>query len=43
MKQQIKKLIQKIKKAFTSKNDPQGSYTGQTHSGDKPTQDADDL
>ena len=43
MKEKIKKLIQKIKNAFKSKNDALGSYTGQTEDGKPPTQDAEDL
>jgi hypothetical protein len=37
------KIIDKIKKLFTSKNDPDGMYTGNPTDGGKPTQDADDL
>lgn len=39
----MKSLFEKIKKMFTSKNDPNGTYTGNPTDGGQPTQDADDL
>jgi len=50
--QKKKDILQASKKAkdvaeqatsMDSRYDPQGSYTGQPVSGDRPTQDADDL
>lgn len=43
MKEKIKELVEKIKRAFKSKNDPEGSYTGNSRGDDGPSQDADDL
>ena len=43
MKNKFKKLVAKIKRAFTSKTDPDGSYTGNPADNNNPTQDADDL
>ena len=43
MKNKLKSICEKIKNAFKSKTDPDGSYTGNAENGDKPTQDADDL
>lgn len=43
MKNKIKDIYEKIKNAFKSKTDPDGSYTGNADNGEKPTQDADDL
>lgn len=43
MKEKIKNIIEKIKRAFKSKTDPDGSYTGSPVDENKPTQDADDL
>lgn len=43
MKNKIKSIYEKIKSALKSKNDPDGSYTGNAENGGKPTQDADDL
>ena len=36
-------MLDKIKKLFTSKNDPDGMYTGNPKDGEEPVQDADDL
>lgn len=43
MKEKISRLVKKIKKAFTRRGDPDGSYTGNPIGGGKPTQDSDDL
>ena len=32
-----------VKNNFKSKNDPNGSYTGNPFNGERPVQDADDL
>lgn len=43
MKEKIKNIIEKIKRAFKNKNDPNGSYTGNPVDEKEPSQDADDL
>ena len=37
------KFLEKIKKLFVSKSDPDGMYTGNPTIDEQPTQDADDL